>query len=611
LKKLTTVYRWLRRVFNYSLARYREENLFWNGKDLLTSLILIFLVLWLYQMFKAVFDTYFVEKLLSRLPFDALGVPLSVLYCSIIFAFGTLLFKRFNPSRFQLTSKSISVLIITGAIYWKERYTGSYTLIYLFDGHNIALTDPIFLFALFLGGWYLITSVGLRRKVAWSPLFTRDIAIDKFAYDQLDRQRFVNNLANQVKSLKFKAGGSMVIGLEGSWGSGKSSTMKMMADRLASDDTFSHIPIPFNAWIANNNSNMIQDFFDTLEDSLSRYIATGNIFKKYGRELTQIDDDRNPLRAFASFFTDSALQQRFATLTHLIEKINQPVIVYLDDIDRLNNIEVFDMLKLIRSSSSFPNMLFIVAYDREFIELSLEKLNIPHSKTYLQKIVNIEVQLPVIKPNIITGLLVNELKDKVRQNIQPMALRLEAEGMVTDLVLGRPQAHSSGKYQIDHVMNEIFKNKRDIIRFSNVFSFKLGLLSSKLYIPDIFLQELIRFVEPKVYDLLIGNTQYLIETHLTSTGLEIYELYVENPVNTTNNLNVPFELRLLLNRDYPDTSMILFPLVSALFNPPVSSETNQEFALIFKDYFVHYFHMTLPVNNITTSFVQGLISGNN
>ena len=44
--------------------------------------------------------------------------------------------------------------------------------------------------------------------------------------------------------------------------------------------------------------------------------------------------------------------------------LDKPIVVILDDIDRLETSEIRDVFKLVRLTASFPNILYLMAFDR-------------------------------------------------------------------------------------------------------------------------------------------------------------------------------------------------------------------------------------------------------
>lgn len=50
-----------------------------------------------------------------------------------------------------------------------------------------------------------------------------------------------------------------------------------------------------------------------------------------------------------------------------LKKQKQKIIVVIDDIDRLNNSQIRAIFQLVNSLAGFPNMIYLLAFDREIV----------------------------------------------------------------------------------------------------------------------------------------------------------------------------------------------------------------------------------------------------
>ena len=89
------------------------------------------------------------------------------------------------------------------------------------------------------------------------------------------------------------------------------------------------------------------------------------------------------------------MNKKEETLDLLKEKIEEaittdgskPFAIFIDDLDRLEGNELFEVLRLIRITANFRNVVFIVAYDRDYIcNVLNESKNIKRAEEYIQKI---------------------------------------------------------------------------------------------------------------------------------------------------------------------------------------------------------------------------------
>jgi hypothetical protein len=91
---------------------------------------------------------------------------------------------------------------------------------------------------------------------------------------------------------------------------------------------------------------------------------------------------------------EGAAGQR-AKVDTALRELFRPVIVILDDIDRLSTAEIRDIFRLVRLTANFPNIIYVLAFDRKRVEDALSEQGIP-GRAYLEKILQIGFDLPAI-----------------------------------------------------------------------------------------------------------------------------------------------------------------------------------------------------------------------
>ena len=81
---------------------------------------------------------------------------------------------------------------------------------------------------------------------------------------------------------------------------------------------------------------------------------------------------------------------RRAKLTKELQKLGRPIVVVIDDIDRLSTTEIRDIFKLVRLTASFPNIVYVLAFDRERVENALTEQGI-EGRDYLAGYGSVEI----------------------------------------------------------------------------------------------------------------------------------------------------------------------------------------------------------------------------
>lgn len=113
---------------------------------------------------------------------------------------------------------------------------------------------------------------------------------------------------------------------------------------------------------------------------------------------------------------EESLYEKKMDLSDKFLRLSRPVVVFIDDIDRLEREEVFEVLRLIRNTADLNNTIYLVAYDKEYVTTVLEEKNIKDAASYLEKIFPVEVHLPKVEDNLIWETLYGDLNCQERFN---------------------------------------------------------------------------------------------------------------------------------------------------------------------------------------------------
>jgi predicted KAP-like P-loop ATPase len=89
-----------------------------------------------------------------------------------------------------------------------------------------------------------------------------------------------------------------------------------------------------------------------------------------------------------------ATDERKSHLKKLLSSSPRPLLVVLDDVDRLTSEEVRQLLQLVKSNADFPQMIYLLLGQRDTIEKSLEALSPISGRAFLEKIVQVPFDVP-------------------------------------------------------------------------------------------------------------------------------------------------------------------------------------------------------------------------
>lgn len=289
---------------------------------------------------------------------------------------------------------------------------------------------------------------------------------------------------------------SLCVGIEASWGHGKTSYLNLIEYSVTVDKESVNynkaIIIKFNAWMSSSNQQLTENFMATLSEVLTPY--NPNITSKiahYSRTLSNAD--LGWLSKIVKIVTppiETSLEKQFEDLSNCIGEIDKPIIVYIDDIDRLFFTEIMGVLKLIRNTASFKNTIFVVPYDRDYVVKQLKQNNI--SEEYLEKMFNLPYSLPPL--------------NQEKKNL-----------IYKDIICNALSVNEKNKEQVDDFLEAVNENftLRAIKRFLNIIQVKRSYLDSielgDLFLFDLLIMEYIRLKYFNAYEKLNQNYDILVQ----------------------------------------------------------------------------------------------------
>lgn len=228
--------------------------------------------------------------------------------------------------------------------------------------------------------------------------------------DAFGRFAVARTFAQQL--LELDASEGLVAGVLGPWGSGKTSFINFARSE------FARLGVPlidFNPWMFSGTEQLIDSFFIEIAAQLKvrpSLAEVGKELEDYGETFSGmawlpvvgpwIERGRGATKILGKFLQrrKEGVSGRRATLENTLAKLDKPIVVILDDIDRLSTSEIRDVFRLVRLTASFPNLIYIVAFDRMRIEEALAEHGVP-GRDYLEKILQLSVDLPALPTHVL------------------------------------------------------------------------------------------------------------------------------------------------------------------------------------------------------------------
>jgi predicted KAP-like P-loop ATPase len=243
--------------------------------------------------------------------------------------------------------------------------------------------------------------------------------------DLLHRSPLAHRIAGMIND--FKENDSLVIGVEGEWGSGKTSFINLILEDLRKTDA---LLITFNPWNFSDQNELIKDFFDSMIEALKKADGQGgeakaNKLKGYASKLLKqsgitISPEISAL-GLVSFKLgevttvggEDPLEKQKETINKLLKEFGRRIVIVIDDIDRLDSHETKLIFKLVKMTANFANTIFLLAYDRSKVCLRMDENGIK-GEDYLKKIIQVSFTLPNPDPQDLIKILFQDIDASIQ-----------------------------------------------------------------------------------------------------------------------------------------------------------------------------------------------------
>ena len=247
----------------------------------------------------------------------------------------------------------------------------------------------------------------LQRKT--QSLYADDA--DGLERDVLNRKRLATQLARAIRDLAEETE-SAVVGLVGPWGSGKSSLLGQIVTDLTNGDWYiGH----HNPWAYSDFAGSAAGFFASLRDAVPEDVLGKEWRATVGEWVSKAAplgsaggvagvDGSGAIGAVGAVITGDRSPARLREVAaDGLKKIDQPVLMVLDDLDRLAPDELLYTFKLVRLLGRLPNVYYLLAYDEATLTDLLEATELVgkgsgRAHQYLEKIIQVRLEIPPMLP---------------------------------------------------------------------------------------------------------------------------------------------------------------------------------------------------------------------
>ncbi len=173
--------------------------------------------------------------------------------------------------------------------------------------------------------------------------------------------------------------------------------------------------IEFNPWNFIKGEDIVSEFFKELSKNINASDSSDeannlvSLISAYGALLGKnFDFLKNILE------TNTSVKSLKEQIEKSLKNYKNKIVIVIDDIDRMEQKEAKLIFQMVRLLANFPNIIYILSYDKEVVEGYHWGNNRVKGIEYLKKIIQLNKNLPIIKSSKLKDIFISSIKDIIK-----------------------------------------------------------------------------------------------------------------------------------------------------------------------------------------------------
>lgn len=351
----------------------------------------------------------------------------------------------------------------------------------------------------------------------------QDIPYNNYTLDRYNRSAVAEIITTSISKTIENTHCSICYGIYGKWGEGKTTVLNFIEQKIREKQIDKLKIVRFNPWLIKNQERMLTDFIRLLtkdyvgevKAALNKYgdaiaVLSGAtagivshiaghpefsipISSKVKSAVKWIPKLWNGTRQVVNTYDDSSVEVLKERVSEELRNGKQHILVFIDDIDRLDKDEIHCVFRMIRQVADFDNVIYVVALDPSVVARSLKGYyggDFSDGKQFLEKIIQVPFLLPKVQ--------VSDMKHDIRSRIHVLLseYNVDDEKILQEIV--------------DAVW-PILDTPRQIVRYFNQVNLVLPAIHKEINIVHLCLLESIKLIDFTVYQMLYDKWKVLMK----------------------------------------------------------------------------------------------------
>jgi|GEM_PF-197641 len=453
--------------------------------------------------------------------------------------------------------------------------------------------------------FHLTPNPPARASSSESPIPRTDgsLSADRASTDPKDdlfgHAPFAKNLADSI--CRYPGSDPLVFALYGPWGSGKSTMLGYVRHYIEHQPEENRpVVVRFNPWWFSGQENLARAFLGQLQAVLPR---RSEKFEKLAKLLGDFAEGVGGLIDLSGVTGGTAgTIVKFIMMTRrkpkdvpaLKDEISEVlgeaktrILVVIDDIDRLMPDETRQLFTVIKALADFPNVVYLLAFDREVAAQAIEQQCALPGERYLEKIIQVPFELPPIDRVALQKALFQRLGE-----------------VLGDIPEGAfDQAYWTNVYYDG--IDALIQVPRDVVRFTNALAVTYPAVRGEVNVVDFIALEALRVFLPSLYDTIRSNP-------------DRFSGHTPDILNAgTKRSNTEFQFHDAWRNSLPEglcenaQSLVkhLFPKTgNSIYGSDWLKQWRRALRVCHPDIFPIYFRLAVPQGNIHRSEITALLA---